>query len=387
MNRREFIAAAMATVTATAMAAPLAVASNTEPSPAVQPASMPAPAPKPGRAKGQERVIDFEAHYLDQTMLDWMQGRQSPPVYDPKTGVLNLWGDVPTDPSMMMNPSIMLDVGDRRMAAMNRAGVDVQLLSSTLPMDVFPAGEKPGRTMRAMNDRLAAIVGKHPERYRGMAALAPHDPKKAAAELKRCVKDLGFVGWQVHSHCYDKDTYADHEKYLPIWEMAAELDVPVYIHPTVPVMPALQGYGYALYGSPFGFGVETSILMARLLLSGLFEKLPTLKVIQAHMGETLPMVIERMDEQIAAKTPGYKLPKLPGEYWRANVWCSVSGGFSKHVFQLLRSQMPLDHIVFGSDYPYENYTDCTAFVNSLDLTPEERAMIYSGNAAKFFNIT
>ena len=288
---------------------------------------------------------------------------------------------------MRMPPDLLLDVGEKRIAAMDEAGVDVQLLSSTLPLDVFPVDEKPAEAMRKMNDGLAGIVAAHPERFRGMAALAPHDPQAAASELRRCVKDLGFVGWQVHSHFSHQAAYADDPRYLPIWETAAELDIPVYIHPTLPVMPALQGYGYELAGSTFGFAIETSILMVRLLLSGLFEKLPTLKVIQAHMGETLPMIVERMDEQIKGKCPGYTLPKLPGDYWRSNVWCSVSGCFSKSVFDLLRSQKPIDKILFGSDYPYEDYPACTAYVNSLELTEEERARIYSKNAAAAFRIS
>ncbi|MDL2207771.1 amidohydrolase family protein, partial [Desulfovibrio sp. OttesenSCG-928-M16] len=342
--------------------------------------------PRGQRSPGQERVIDFEAHYLDPDIFQWLHGRKAPPLYNPETGTLVLWGDTQPDPSMYMSPDLLLDVGEKRIAAMDGAGVDVQLLSSTLPMDVFPANEKPSDAMRKMNDGLAKIIAARPDRFKGMAALAPHDPQAAAKELRRCIKDLGFVGWQVHSHFYHQAAYADDPRYMPIWETAAELDIPVYIHPTLPVMPALQGYGYELAGSTFGFAIETSILMVRLLLSGLFEKLPTLKVIQAHMGETLPMLVERMDEQIKGKCPGYKLPKLPGDYWRSNVWCSVSGCFSKSVFALLQSQKPIDKILFGSDYPYENYPACTAYVNALELTEEERAKIYYKNAATAFRI-
>ncbi|MDL2280043.1 amidohydrolase family protein [Desulfovibrio sp. OttesenSCG-928-G11] len=378
MKRREFIQCA-ALSTLAAAASPLAGTCL-----AAEPEKRAAPSGH--RAPGQERVIDFEAHYLDPALLQWLHGRKTPPLYDPENQILVLWGDVKADPSMRMDPGLLLDVGEKRIAAMDEAGVDVQLLSSTLPLDVFPGGEKPAEVMRRMNDELAGLIAAHPERFKGMAALAPHDPKTAARELKRCVRDLGFVGWQLHSHFYHEAAYADDQRYLPIWEAAAELDIPVYIHPTLPVMPALQGYGYELAGSTFGFAIETSILMVRLLLSGLFEKLPTLKVIQAHMGETLPMLVERMDEQIMSKCPAYKLPKLPGDYWRSNVWCSVSGSFSKSVFALLRSQKSMDKILFGSDYPYENYQGCTAFVNSLDISEKERAMIYSQNAASAFGI-
>lgn len=378
MKRREFIQCAALSTLAAASAPLSGTVLAAEPE---KPA-----APHGQRAPGQERVIDFEAHYLDPELLQWLHGRKAPPLYDSEKKTLVLWGDVQADPSMRMDPGPLLELGEKRIAAMDEAGVDVQLLSSTLPLDVFPAAEKPVEVMRRLNDNLAKVIAARPDRFRGMAALAPHDPLAAARELERCVKELGFVGWQVHSHFYHEAAYADDQRYLPIWEAAAGLDIPVYIHPTLPVMPALQGYGYELAGSTFGFAIETSILMVRLLLSGLFEKLPTLKVIQAHMGETLPMLVERMDEQIIGKCPGYKLPKLPGDYWRSNVWCSVSGSFSKSVFALLRSQKSMDKILFGSDYPYEDYKGCTAFVNALEISKEERAMIYSQNAATAFGI-
>ncbi|MDL2316302.1 amidohydrolase family protein [Desulfovibrio sp. OttesenSCG-928-A18] len=379
MKRREFIQCAAVSALAAASVPMAGTAFAADPQKQTT--------PKGQRSSGQKRVIDFEAHYLDPAIFQWLHGRKSPPLYNPETKALVLWGDVQPDPTMRMDPGMLLEVGEKRIAAMDEAGVDVQLLSSTLPLDVFPAGEKPVEAMQKMNDGLAKMVASHPDRFRGMAALAPHDPQAAAKELRRCVKDLGFVGWQVHSHFYHEATYADDPRYSPIWEAAAELNIPVYIHPTLPVMPALQGYGYELAGSTFGFAIETSILMVRLLLSGVFDKLPNIKIIQAHMGETLPMVVERMDEQIKGKCSGYKLPKLPGDYWRSNVWCSVSGCFSKSVFALLRSQKSMDKILFGSDYPYENYQECTAFVNSLDITEQERAMIYSQNAASAFGIT
>lgn len=368
MKRREFVKSALLAPAAGTMLASLVNAQNDA---------------KPSR---KNPVIDFEAHYLDPVLFEAMKTRTVPPTFDPKTQNLALYTDMPGD-ALPMDPSNLLDIGEGRIKAMDQAGVDIQLLSTTLPLEVSYAGNEADELMPEVNRRLAGYVAEFPKRFRGMANVSANDPKKAADELKRCVEELGFVGWHLHSRFRGENEYADHEKYLPIWEMISKLDIPVYIHPASPIMPALQGYGYVLYGSPFGFAIESSILLMRLILSGLFDRFPNVKIIQGHMGETFPFLIERMDEQIATKSRKiYKLKKLPGEYWRENVWCSTSGCFSKDVFQMLRSQMPLDHILFGSDYPYEDYAACTKFVNELPLTDEERAGIYSVNAVKAFGI-
>ncbi len=327
-------------------------------------------------------IIDFEAHYLDAEIFTMMKDRLEPPFYQPDTKLFAISSDLPREAVMAMDPSALVDVGDGRIAAMDAAGISVQLLSSTLPLEACFSPDEATTRMPGLNTRLAATIARYPDRYRGMASLSPHHPHKAAMELRRCVGELGFIGWQLHSHIADANApYPDHEKYLPIWEAAAELGIFVYIHPASPSLPALHGLGYELFGSPFGFAIDASICMARLLLSGLFERFPTLKVIQGHLGETFPFLIERMDHQIATKAKKYALPMLPGEYWRRNVWCSTSGCFSPDAFAMLRSQTSLDKIVLGSDYPYENPGDSTKFLADLPLTDDERAKIAHGNAA------
>lgn len=327
------------------------------------------------------KIIDFEAHYLDQELFEIMKGRQEPPFYRPDTRLLAISSDLPKETALPMDPSKLLEVGQGRIADMDAAGIDLQLLSSTIPLEASFSPEEAAAHMPGLNTRLAETVARHPSRYCGMASLAVRDPEKSAAELKRCVKELGFVGWHLHSHIDDPQApYPDHEKYLPIWEMAAELDIFVYIHPASPSISALQGYGYALYGSPFGFAIDASICLVRLLLSGLFERFPSLKVIQGHMGETMPFLVERLDHQIATKDKGYKLPHLPGHYWRRNVWCSTSGCFSADAFQMLLSQTAPSRIVVGSDYPYEPASDCTEFLKSLPLSEADRALISNENA-------
>ncbi|MCD7896519.1 MAG: amidohydrolase family protein [Planctomycetaceae bacterium] len=328
------------------------------------------------------KIVDFEAHYLDAGLFDLMKIRTTPPFYNVDSKRLAITNDRP-ETALPLDPSNLLDVGDGRLAAMDEAGIAVQILSSTVPLEASFTPDEATAHMPRMNDRLAETVARHPDRFRGMASLSPHHPEKAAAELRRCVTDLGFVGWHLHSHIDDPAApYPDAEKYLPIWEAAAELGIYVYIHHISPSLDALHGHGYELFGSSFGFAIDASICMARLILGGLFERYPTLKVMQGHMGETFPFLIERMDHQIATKGKGYKLPLLPGDYWRRNVWCSTSGCYSADVFHMLLQQSNINRIVLGSDYPYERAADSTEFLAALPLEDRKRARIGCWNAVE-----
>ena len=153
---------------------------------------------------------------------------------------------------------------------MDRAGVDVQILSLTAPgFEQFEASAATAMAKKT-NDLLAGVIQKHPDRFMGFAALAPQNPEEAVNELERAVKDLGFKGWNTHSNY--GDSYLDDKKYWPILEKAAELDTLIYLHPTIPAIPQLWKYGFALAGAPFGFGFETAMCAMQL---------PRLKVIMS----------------------------------------------------------------------------------------------------------
>jgi predicted TIM-barrel fold metal-dependent hydrolase len=197
------------------------------------------------------------------------------------------------------------------------------------------------------------------------------------------VKDLGFKGWNTHSNF--ADSYLDDKKYLPILERAAELGVPVYIHPTVPAIPQAKGYGFALAGAPFGFGLETALCMMRLIYSGVFDKWPNLKVILGHLGEGLPFLFKRIDWAYVRPFDPAARPKLsrkPSEYLKDNVLVTTSGNYFAPAFTCTYEALGIENILLGSDYPYEDPEECIEFIEGLPVSQDDKDRIYSVNARR-----
>jgi predicted TIM-barrel fold metal-dependent hydrolase len=217
----------------------------------------------------------------------------------------------------------------------------------------------------------------------GYAALAPKNPARAADELERSVKELDFKGWNTHSNY--GDSYLDDEKYWPILEKADKLGVPIYIHPTVPAIPQVRGYGFALAGAAFGFGLETALCMMRLIYSGVFDRYPNLKIILGHLGEGLPFLLRRIDwAYIRPFHPRARpnLAKKPSQYFKSNVFVTTSGNYFTPAFMCTYEALGIDKILLGTDYPYEDPDECLQFLEGLPLSKEEKDKIYFINAGQ-----
>jgi len=278
----------------------------------------------------------------------------------------------------------LLDVGESRLKDMDRAGVDKQILSLSAPgvEQLDPMIAK--RLARETNDFLSKVIEKHRDRFGGFAALAPQNPEEAADELERAVRDLGLKGWKTHSN-YGA-TYIDNSRYWPILEMAERLDVPIYLHPTVPAIHELREYGFAMAAAAFGFGVETAMCVMRMILSGVFDRYPRLKIILGHLGEGLPFIYRRIDYPFIKPTLSRehtpKIKKKPSEYIRENIYVTVSGNYHQPAFTCTYQTLGVDRILFATDYPYEDPTEAIQFIENLPLASEEKQKIYYINAEK-----
>ena len=189
----------------------------------------------------------------------------------------------------------LLDLGDERIGIMDEAGIDLQVLSMTSPgVQLFDAA-----TATAMaadtNDRLAEAVRSHPNRYAALASFAPQDPRTAAKEIDRAINTLKLNGLIVNSHTSGE--YLDDPKFWPIFEAAVASNASLYIHPRNPPFPASQilDGSYNLYGAIWGFHVETGIHAMRLIVNGVFDAFPDLKIVLGHLGEALPYWLYRID--------------------------------------------------------------------------------------------
>jgi 2,3-dihydroxybenzoate decarboxylase len=304
----------------------------------------------------------------------------------------------PTAPTVFQGRSSRLedalaDVEEARLAAMGEAGVDVQVLSLNVPgCEQFEPGEG-AAIARERNDVLAEVVARHPDRFVGLAALCPDPeaPEVAADELERCVRKLGFRGWKVNSHV--RDTFLDDPRYLPILERAAALEVPIYLHPTLPhgaMIGPYTGYGYMLPGPALGFGAESALHAMRLIYSGAFDRFPGLQVVLGHLGEGLYFWLYRLDFEFTkpwlARSPLIAAERRPSEYLRENFYASTSGHFQSSAFAVTLAEIGPDRLLFATDHPYESSSQAVEWLESQPLDPGARAKISHENAARLFGI-
>jgi uncharacterized protein len=334
------------------------------------------------------KKIDFEAHFVtDQWVAALLKNEGFPKLVEDraaKTRRMYFSADA-CEPFSDVLLGNLLDLGEKRLANMDAAGIDVQVLSLTAPgvESLDPAlGVK---LAKSANDELAAAMAKYPGRFEGYAALTPKDPDAAVAELERAVKELGMKGWKTHSNY--GDSYIDEKRYWPVLAKAEELNVPIYLHPTAPMIPQLRTYGFALAGAPFGFGVETAMVMMRLILSGALDAFPKLKIVLGHLGEGLPFVTQRIDFPYVR--PHFKadpgdipqIKKKPSDYLKQNMFVTTSGNYLKPAFMCTKEALGGQRILLGTDYPYEDSGECMAFLESLPLSEADKRGIYAENAA------
>jgi len=286
----------------------------------------------------------------------------------------------------------LLDLGDRRLSDMDATGIDMQILSLTAP-GVQVLGTDAAKALSiSANDELAEAIARHPARFAGLAAFAPQDPRHAAKELERGVAKLGLKGGILNSHVNDE--YLDDPKFWTIFEAAESLDVPIYLHPSGPskglIQPMLEK---GLDGAIFGFGVDTALHALRLIVAGVFDRFPRLKLVLGHLGEALPFWLYRLDYMHRATVASNRyesmkpLRKKPSDYMRENVYVTTSGMAWEPAIKFCQDVMGLDRVLYAMDYPYEFVAQEVVTQDNLSISLEERTKFFQTNAEKLFKLT
>ena len=287
--------------------------------------------------------------------------------------------------------SNLLDVGERRLAQMDRHGIERMIVSLNAPAVQRIADAKRAIEVgRRANDLLAEHVAKHPDRFSGFAALAMQDPQAAALELRRCVRELGFVGALVNGYsnvgAADNAVYYDLKQYWPFWAVVEELDVPFYLHPRPPSqLQAYQGHPW-LIGPAYGFAAETGLHALRLLGSGLFDRHPRLRLILGHMGENLPFHLYRTDQRIAWSPMGYPAKKTFSEYFQSNVFVTTAGNFRTQTLIDCMLEIGADRILFSTDYPFEAVKEAAEWFDATPISATDKLKIGRENALRLFKL-
>jgi 2,3-dihydroxybenzoate decarboxylase len=276
------------------------------------------------------------------------------------------------------------DFGDQRIAAMDKAGITISVLSLAGPGVQVERDRKVAVRMAVQaNDHLAKELQKRPDRYAGFGHLAMQDANAAADELERCMRELGFRGVMINGHTNGQ--YLDDGALTPFWERAAALRAPVYIHPTDPVTPAVALDGHpALRRATWEWGFETGSHALRLVFGGIFARYPDAKVILGHLGETLPYLLWRFDSR--AKLYGVALPQPPSSYIKSNIVVTTSGMFSAEPLNCAIAALGHDRVMFSGDYPFESLEEAGHFMDHVALPDDVRADIAFNNAKRILNL-
>jgi predicted TIM-barrel fold metal-dependent hydrolase len=282
----------------------------------------------------------------------------------------------------------LYDLGARRLAAMDAGGIDMQVLSLNQPGCQALAGPDAIALARDSNDLLAAAVAAHPRRFAGLAAVPTAEPAAAAQELERAVTRLGCKGAMINGHT-EGGRFLDDRKYWPIFEAAAALDVPIYLHPREPHPDAMKTY---FEGCPeiayaaWGFALDTTSHFLRLICAGVFDAWPRLTFILGHMGEGLPFWVHRIEDHTRLAAARRGLKRSFAEYLTGNLVITCSGNFS--VPALVCSVMALgaDNVLFAVDWPYESNSYATAYLKDLPIGEEDKAKIAHRNAERVLRL-
>lgn len=346
------------------------------------------------------KVIGFEEHYK-LPAISAEHHRAGP---NPTTDLLQAAGFGTPDGQGDWRPGIY-ELGAGRIAAMDDAGIDVQILSHSVPgpetLEPTVAAALAGQA----NDAVAAAVAQYPDRLRGFATLPMRDPVAAATELERSVRQHGFVGALINGHVNGR--YLDDTFFWPVFEMAENLGVPIYLHPVLPPQPVIDAcYGglnprvsARLAAAGAGWHIDTGIHCLRLILGGVFDRFPALQVIVGHHFEALGWLGWRAEYAFGMAETGLK--RTVAAYLRENFYGGILAGdfftqepgavdptwrLSLAAYQAMVSVVGIDRIVFTADFPYGNAKASRRFLDQMPISEDDRAKIAHRNAERLLRL-
>lgn len=331
------------------------------------------------------KTIDVHNHLYPQAWMEYLDGRAGSPTMV-RTG--------PTSVIFYSDGMRLATVTrpghydpEPRIKDLEEYGITTQIVSLTCPsVELIPAREGV-LWAKKVNDYMADMCSKYSGKFYAYVTLPFQDVKESVRELERAHKDLGAKGVMLFSNLAGKPVYAP--EFFPIYEAAAEYDMPFFIHPASPI--TADAMKVAQMPLPlYGFIMDTTMAITGLIFTGVLEKLPKLKFIHGHLGGVFPYMVGRINDcyKSYAKDHGYyDLPKPPSDYYREQVWDDVIS-FHIPAMKCALEFMGADHLLIGTDYahPIGGPERAAEFVKMLGLSQEDTEKIFYKNAMKLFNI-
>ena len=285
------------------------------------------------------------------------------------------------------------ETGEPRLRDMDAMGMDMQVLSVTTPGTQVLDLQEAVDLARDANDALSRIVAARPDRYQCFATLPTPDPAAAAEELERCVVELGHRGAMLHGRTGEK--FIDHPDFAVIFDKAAELHVPIHLHPQQP-LPAVRNAYYtaglpapiaqAFASTAWGWHIETAVNAIRLILSDAFARAPGLQVILGHWGELTTFFLERIDEMLNVFSRDAPVPFA--QTFRDHCYLAPSGMWSYQMLSHALAEVGADRIVFSIDYPFILPLDGAGrrFLEQAPISPADKHRIGHLNAERLLRL-
>lgn len=291
-------------------------------------------------------------------------------------------------------PFDIMDVGSGRIAHMDEAGLNIQVLSSLTPGPQNLPGQQGIDYARRLNEEIVTkFTSAYPDRFRGFASLPLSSPQAAAKELERSVADLGLLGAMTYGAVHGK--FLDHPDFEPVLATAEALNVPIYIHPNWASPQAMDLYyndlgdasiSKVLSGAGYGWHQEVAVQCLRMIVSGVFDRHPNLQIVIGHMGEALPFYYWRFGDDLAKVTKA-KLQKPVQQYITDNFWITTSAFFRTELLDLALAVMGEDRVMFATDYPFVSAIEGAEWFRGVDHSRSVKEKIAYQNAQRLLNLS
>jgi aminocarboxymuconate-semialdehyde decarboxylase len=270
----------------------------------------------------------------------------------------------------------------QRLEAMDRVGIDVEVLSVSTPNVFFAEGADQVEAARLVNDAYAELIARHPRRFKGFASIPMDVPDAALAELGRALDVLKLNGVVLLSNIRGRALTDD--RYRPFFEEANRRQLCLFLHPMLPAQA--EPFAEYVLGPLVGFPFDTSLAVARLCFHGMFRDFPAIRWVIGHLGGAIPYLMERLDNghRDFAECRA-RIDELPSVYLKRLHYDTVS--FSAPALRMARELVGADHMVMGSDYPHllGSIDRAVGSIEALDIPAADKAAIFSGTALRILN--